>query len=147
MKGEQIMPPGLWIKPLPFADDIREPPDTNPVVAPDPVIDAMRVIVQQLQLPKAVYNPDKYPNPSLQWFYKILQALALDEDLPEKAEDKTLPRWKQIHKRAGQYVTEFGEKLDEHFRSWQRQSGRDVHHTTNGAAKRSKPPSTAGGGV
>ena len=35
-EGEQIMPPGLWIKPLPFADDIREPPDTNPVVAPRP---------------------------------------------------------------------------------------------------------------
>ena len=44
-------------------------------------------------------------------------------------------------------MTEFGEKLDEHFRAWQRQSGRDVHHTTNGAAKRSKPPSTVGGGV
>ena len=138
-EGEQVMPPGLWVKPLPFADDIRLPPDTNPVVAPDPVIDAMRVIVQQLQLPKAVYDPAKYPNPSLQWFYKILQALALEEDLPEKAEDKTLPRWRQIHKRAGQYVVEFGEKLDEHFQMWQQSNGRNIHPTANGAAKRSKP--------
>ncbi|KAK3718508.1 ATP-dependent DNA helicase II subunit 1 [Vermiconidia calcicola] len=138
-EGEQVMPPGLWVKPLPFADDIREPPETNPIKAPDEVIDKMRVIVQQLQLPKAVYDPHKYPNPTLQWFYKILQALALEEDLPEKAEDKTVPRHRQIHKRAGQYVVDFGQTLDEHFRKWQKDSGRDVHPTANGGAKRSKP--------
>ena len=35
---------------------------------------------------------------ALQWHYRILQALALDEDLPEKPEDKTMPRYKQIDK-------------------------------------------------
>lgn len=35
---------------------------------------------------------------ALQWHYRILQALALDEDLPEKPEDKTLPKYKQIDK-------------------------------------------------
>lgn len=100
-EGDQTMPPGLWVRPLPSADDTRQPPDTNVVQAPDKLIDAMRVVVQQLQLPKAVYEPSRYPNPSLQWFYRILQALALEEDLPEKAEDRTVPRWRQIHKRAG----------------------------------------------
>jgi ATP-dependent DNA helicase 2 subunit 1 len=138
-EGEQIMPPGLWIKPLPFADDIREPPETNLVRAPDEVTDAMRVIIQQLQLPKAVYDPQKYPNPSLQWFFKILEALALEEDLPEQPEDKTLPRWKQIHKRAGQYVVEFGEKLDQAFQQWQKDNAGHIHPTANGGAKRSKP--------
>jgi len=137
-EGEQTMPPGFWIKPLPFADDIREPPDTNVVKAPDSLTDAMRVIVQQLQLPKAIYDLHKYPNPSLQWFYRILQALALEEDLPEKAEDKTLPRWKQIHKRAGQYVVEWGEILDEQFRMWQQDNDRHVKPTASGAAKRTK---------
>lgn len=147
-EGEQLMPPGLWIKPLPFADDIRSAPDTNLVPAPDTLTDAMRVIVQQLQLPKAVYDPRKYPNPSLQWFFRILQALALEEDLPEKAEDKTLPRWKQIHKRAGGYVVDWGKELDEQFRRWQKDNEGSMKPTTNGAAKRSKaePASSAGGG-
>lgn len=35
---------------------------------------------------------------ALQWHYRILQALALDEDLPEKPDDKTLPKYKQIDK-------------------------------------------------
>ena len=138
-EGDQIMPPGLWIKQLPFADDIREPPETNLVRAPDEVTDAMRVIVQQLQLPKAVYDPSKYPNPSLQWFFKILQALALEEDLPEKSEDKTLPRWRQIHKRAGRYVVEFGDKLDQAYRQWQKDNAGQIHPTSDGGAKRSKP--------
>jgi ATP-dependent DNA helicase 2 subunit 1 len=56
----------------------------------------MRKVVQQLQLPKAIYDPGKYPNPSLQWHYKILQAIALDEELPEIPEDKTVPRYRQI---------------------------------------------------
>jgi ATP-dependent DNA helicase 2 subunit 1 len=137
--GEQIMPPGLWIKQLPFADDIREPPETEIINAPDTLIDAMRIVIQQLQLPKAVYDPQKYPNPSLQWHYRILQALALEEDLPEKAEDKTLPRWRQIHKRAGQYVKDWGEILDEHFRIWQQTNDRHSKSITNGAPKRAAP--------
>ncbi|KAK0355099.1 ATP-dependent DNA helicase II subunit 1 [Friedmanniomyces endolithicus] len=134
--GEQIMPPGLWIKHLPFADDIRAPPETEMVKAPDPLIDAMRTVVQQLQLPKAVYDPGKYPNPGLQWFYRILQALALEEDLPEKAEDKTLPKWKQIHKRAGPYVVEWGKVLEEQYRVWQKENDRQPRIMANGGAKR-----------
>lgn len=142
-EGEQVMPPGLWIKPLPFADDIREPPpDITSIKAPDEIIDRMRVVIQQLQLPKAVYDPHKYPNPSLQWFYRILQALALEEDLPEKPDDKTLPRWRQINKRAGQYVVEFGEELDKAFAKWSREHD-VVNPTATGAAKRPKPSSSS----
>jgi ATP-dependent DNA helicase 2 subunit 1 len=108
----QVTPPGMWLLPLPFADDIRQNPETNLVVAPEPLIDHMRTIVQQLQLPKAQYDPRKYPNPSLQWHYRILQALALDEDLPEQPEDKTIPKYRQIDKRAGDYVVEWGEELE-----------------------------------
>lgn len=35
---------------------------------------------------------------ALQWHYRILQAMALDEDIPEKPDDKTIPKYKQIHK-------------------------------------------------
>ncbi|KAH8702416.1 putative DSB repair complex subunit Ku70 [Talaromyces proteolyticus] len=112
----QVSPPGLWIIPLPFADDIRQNPETNLYVAPEPLIDRMRTVVQQLQLPKAQYDPRKYPNPSLQWHYRILQALALDEDLPEQPVDKTIPRYRQIDKRAGDYVIEWGDELDSQYR-------------------------------
>jgi len=97
--GEQLIPPGLWICQLPYADDIRSNPEMASVIqAPDVLIDKMRVITQQLQLPKAAFDPSRYPNPALQWHYRILQALALDEDLPEKPEDKTVPKYRQIDK-------------------------------------------------
>ncbi|KAF1822098.1 Ku DNA-binding complex, Ku70 subunit [Dissoconium aciculare CBS 342.82] len=146
-EGEQTMPPGLWLKHLPFADDIREAPETSLVRAPDSVVDAMRVIVQQLQLPKGAYDPFKYPNPNLQWFYKILQALALEEDLPEQPDDKTMPKFKQIHKRAGGYVVEWGAILDGEFENWQRDNKRGITTTATGGAKRGSaapagPPGT-----
>ena len=145
-QGEQTFPPGLWICPLPFADDIRANPEINmDLRAPDILKDKMREVVQQLQLPKAVYAPSRYPNPSLQWHYRILQALALDEDVPEKAEDKTIPRCKQIHKRAGPAVVEWGEELQEQFKKWQLAT-HDAHAgvkregsaATDGAAKKAK---------
>ncbi|BDD58646.1 ATP-dependent DNA helicase II subunit 1 [Monascus purpureus] len=113
--GVQKIPQGMWIIPLPFADDVRQNPETTLNVAPEPLIDRMRVVIQQLQLPKAQYDPLKYPNPSLQWHYRILQALALDEDLPEKPEDKTVPKYRQIDKRAGEYVLSWAEELDSQY--------------------------------
>ena len=35
---------------------------------------------------------------ALQWHYRILQAMALGEDIPEQPEDKTVPKYKQIDK-------------------------------------------------
>lgn len=97
LTGGQVIPQGLWLYPLPFADDIRPTPEVpKPIVAPDKLVDEMRKVIQQLQLPKAIYDPGKYPNPSLQWHYKILQAIALEEELPETPEDKTVPKYRQI---------------------------------------------------
>ncbi|KAF3803231.1 ATP-dependent DNA helicase II subunit 1 [Colletotrichum gloeosporioides] len=107
------LPAGLWLTPLPFADDLRDGPEppADLVRSTNELTDQMRVIVQQLQLPKAMYNPKKYPNPSLQWHYKILQVLALEEEYPEKAEDLTEPKYKAISKRAGGYLEEWAETL------------------------------------
>lgn len=97
--GEQLMPPGLWISPLPYADDVRDNPEmTTSIHAPDILVDKMRVIHQQLQLPKAIYDPSRYPNPALQWHYRILQAMALEEDIPQHPDDKTVPKYRQIDK-------------------------------------------------
>ncbi|KAK1506650.1 ATP-dependent DNA helicase II [Colletotrichum tamarilloi] len=113
--GTPYLPAGLWLYPLPFADDLREGPEppSNHVVSSNELIDKMRIIVQQLQLPKAMYNPKKYPNPSLQWHYKILQVLALEEEYPEKAEDLTEPKYKAISKRAGGYLDDWAETLQD----------------------------------
>jgi ATP-dependent DNA helicase 2 subunit 1 len=113
--GVQKIPPGMWIIPLPFADDVRQNPESTVNRAGDALTDAMRDIIRQLQLPKAVYDPSKYPNPcepsslqfvdndtdqfaALQWHYRILQAIALDEDFPELPDDKTVPKYRQVHK-------------------------------------------------
>ena len=62
-EGDQLLPAGLWLIPLPFADDIRQNAETQYIQASDILIDMMRVVVQQLQLPNAEYRPERYPNP------------------------------------------------------------------------------------
>lgn len=116
--GTPYLPAGLWIYPLPFADDLREikPPASAPQSS-DELKTQMRTIVQQLQLPKAMYNPTKYPNPSLQWHYKILKALALEEEVPESADDATEPKYRAISKRAGGYLEDWSGKLEEDTRA------------------------------
>ncbi|EGX94732.1 DSB repair complex subunit Ku70, putative [Cordyceps militaris CM01] len=116
--GTPFLPAGLWLYPLPFADDLRDiKPPGKLAQASDDLKTQMRTIIQQLQLPKAMYNPTKYPNPSLQWHYKILQALALEEEVPETAEDATLPKFKAISKRAGGYLEEWSETLSTEVKS------------------------------
>lgn len=112
--GTPYLPSGLWIYPLPFADDLRgikAPLDA--CQSSDELKTRMRVAIQQLQLPKAIYNPTKYPNPALQWHYRILKALALEEEVPERADDATEPKYNAISKRAGGYLEEWSGKLEE----------------------------------
>lgn len=114
--GTPYLPAGLWLYPLPFADDLRDGPSNDgktPLRASDELVDQMRVIVQQLQLPKGIYNPTRYPNPALQWHYRILQALALEEEVPEKPDDPTEPKYRAIGKRAGGYLQGWDERLTE----------------------------------
>ncbi|KIW02115.1 uncharacterized protein PV09_06606 [Verruconis gallopava] len=134
-EGEQITPQGLWLVHLPFADDIRKTPETQLVGAPDSLIDLMRKVIQQLQLPKGKYDPKRYPNPSLQWFYRILQAIALEEEIPETPEDKTVPRYRQIDKRAGPYVLDWGEELEKQYAAWQRKHGGHTSLATVGSKR------------
>ncbi|OAL48185.1 ATP-dependent DNA helicase II subunit 1 [Pyrenochaeta sp. DS3sAY3a] len=140
--GEQSMPPGLWLVPLPFADDLRQFPDQGeaPLKTTDALTDKMRLIIEQLQLPKGVYDPSKYPNPDLQWFYRILQAMALEEELPEKPDDKTIPRYKQIDKRCGEYIEDYGKEFQEAFAQQQKSS---LAHRSKPATKKRTPAADA----
>ncbi|EWC46835.1 hypothetical protein DRE_03847 [Drechslerella stenobrocha 248] len=105
-------PQGLVLIPLPFADDIRQNPDVPHIVAPNHLIDRMQDVIRQLHMPRG-YIPEKYPNPALQKHYKVLEAIALEEELPEVFEDKTVPKYKNIQKHAGRLIEEWGEGLDQ----------------------------------
>jgi ATP-dependent DNA helicase 2 subunit 1 len=136
--GPTGCPQGLHLIPLPFADDIRRyPPMAHeiPLRAPDSLVDAMRPVIGQLTLPKGIYDPERYPNPALQWHYRILQALALDEDLPEKPDDKTTPKYRQIDKRVGNEVTEWGRELENAYKEYKLQNPT----TLNLPTKRERP--------
>lgn len=95
--GKQTVPPGLFLIQLPFMDDIRQNPELPLLVAPGQLINKMRDVIRQLHKPNG-YNPSKYSNPALQKHYKILQAIALEEELPEHFEDQTVPKYKLIDK-------------------------------------------------
>lgn len=138
-------PQGLHLIPLPFADDIRQNPpmpQEQPLRAPDGLIDAMRPLIGQLTLPKGVYDPARYPNPALQWHYRILQALALDEDLPDKPEDKTIPKYRQIDKRVGREVIEWGQELE---RAYKEHQMSDLY-VPSSTIKRERPAAAATAG-
>lgn len=108
----QVAPPGLFLVALPFADDIRQDPMQHANRAPTELVDKMSDIVQNLRL--ASYEPSKYQNPALQWHWRILQAMALEEDMPEAQADKTLPKYKGIDKRAGQLMQDWTRILTQH---------------------------------
>ncbi|CCG80791.1 putative DSB repair complex subunit Ku70 [Taphrina deformans PYCC 5710] len=103
----QISPPGIFLITLPFMDDIRNNPQIVITRSPDELTDKMSDVVRHLKL--ADYNPSKYQNPALQWHWRTLQALALEEDMPEPSMDGTLPKYKGIEKRAGQLIRAWNE--------------------------------------
>jgi ATP-dependent DNA helicase 2 subunit 1 len=98
--------------PTPSKDKSQVPlPPPTLTGAPPPLTDKMGDVVRSCVLKK--FNPGKYPNPALQKHYRILQAIALDEDVPEPPEDKAVPRYGQLHKRVGPHAVEWGKTLDE----------------------------------
>ena len=126
--GDMVVPDGMWLIPLPYADDIRQNPESMVIPAPDPLIDRMKDIMEQLQLPGAQYVPERYPNPDLQNHYRVLQMLALEEEFDDDAaRDKTLPSYKGIHKRANEFIQEWGQELEQQHRLWEKENR---HETT-----------------
>lgn len=144
LTGAQLVPQGLWLYQLPFADDIRSAPEQPSLIeAPDSLINEMRKVIQQLQLPKATYDPSRYPNPALQWHYRILQAMALDEEVPSVPDDKTKPKYRQIDKRAGEFVSNWASILDKEINKFDhfRRSAGGTNGTKRELDNGSEPPS------
>lgn len=110
-KKSQLSPPGFFVIPLPFADDLRNPPRSRPLPSED-LASLFGDIIGQITLP--AYDPAKRSNPALQWHYKALEAMALGEDVPQLADqpDESMPNFKAIHKRAGKAMLAFVEALE-----------------------------------
>ncbi|KAK6351211.1 ATP-dependent DNA helicase II subunit 1 [Orbilia javanica] len=147
-------PHGMSIIPLPFVDDIRQNPEVPHVVAPNQLIDRMQDVIRQLHMPKG-YIPEKYPNPVLQKHYKVLEAIALEEELPEEFEDKTEPKYKNIEKHAGQYIRDWGDALSQAMAEFKltKPAQVEIHGTKRGrdsgsaaAAKKAKKDVDSGPG-
>ncbi|XP_010632759.1 X-ray repair cross-complementing protein 6 isoform X2 [Fukomys damarensis] len=100
----QVAPPGFQLVFLPYADDKRNVPVTEKVMANPEQIDKMKAIVQKLRFK---YRSDSFENPVLQQHFRNLEALALDLMEPEQAVDLTLPKVEAMNKRLGSLVDEF----------------------------------------
>ena len=86
--GTQLIPPGLHVIYLPFADDIRdlEVPKTKP--ADEEQVRLAKQIVKKLRIR---FDSRSFENPTLQKHYAALQALALEREQVEAVPDYVLP--------------------------------------------------------
>ncbi|GAA5974908.1 hypothetical protein JCM5350_004498 [Sporobolomyces pararoseus] len=111
--GVQVLPPGIHLCQLPFADDIRDlgigrtlscllADENGEMLDKQPAVDMAKKIIKNLT---KAYKPDLFPNPSLNYFYECLAAVALGEDEIPEPEDKTYPAYESINQRIGDYIS------------------------------------------
>lgn len=102
---------GLHLVHLPFADDIRKKPAAaESAEAPSELVDATKAIFSKLCMPGG-FDPQRYPNPRLQWHHRILQAMALQEEVPQTPDDNTMPKFKSINTRVGDSIASWNSEL------------------------------------
>ncbi|CAN6604973.1 hypothetical protein TRVA0_002S04940 [Trichomonascus vanleenenianus] len=113
--GFQVLPPGLFMIPLVNKDELRSLPTGSMNRLSDDLYQVRDELAAQLEyvtlgltMPNN-YEPKRYPNPDLRRFNDYLQAFALGETYPPAVEDKTLPKYKSIDKRAGKTFQSFNE--------------------------------------
>ncbi|KAH9917274.1 ku70-like protein [Fomitopsis serialis] len=107
-------PAGFHLIPLPFADDIRAAPVEESVRASDELKDEARKFIDKLTVKNknGGYNPDAHPNPALGYHNAQLEASAFREEFdPAAFEDMTIPKYDQMHKRAGTLMKAWKEAL------------------------------------
>ncbi|UZJ54617.1 hypothetical protein CBS101457_003937 [Exobasidium rhododendri] len=106
----QIEPPGMYVIPLPYADDIREAPEKHrdQLQANEEQIEQAGKVVRAFSR-NAAFNPDFFPNAGLNHHYQVLLAVAFNDDVPTQVQDKTLPNYAQIMKRTGHLISEWND--------------------------------------
>ncbi|KAG5361023.1 ATP-dependent DNA helicase II subunit 1 [Yarrowia sp. B02] len=106
---------GLHMVFLPFADDIRQEPKAEHASAPAELVDATKKIFGRLLMPSG-FESQRYPNPRLQWHYRVVRAMALQEEVPKAPEDKTTPKFRSIDTRVGDSISEWNKVLQSNFK-------------------------------
>ncbi|KAF8599114.1 Ku DNA-binding complex, Ku70 subunit [Ceratobasidium sp. AG-I] len=108
----QVDPAGFHLIPLPFADDIRQPTVDKSAHCSPELRKAAVNIIERLKYSSG-YDPEAIPNPSLALHYGFLQAEAFAEEYnPEESfNDRSAPRFRAIHKKAGAYMDAWKEAL------------------------------------
>lgn len=121
----QMEPPGMYIIPLPYADDIREAPERHKdqlqgegwgiyihiyivrEVSFDAISTVSKANEDQIECAgkivkaftkNSAFNPDFFPNAGLNHHYQVLLAVAFNDEMPTDVEDKTVPNYPLIKK-------------------------------------------------
>ncbi|PVG04448.1 Ku DNA-binding complex, Ku70 subunit [Serendipita vermifera] len=111
--GIQERPPGFELIALPYADDIRAAPVEESMRASDELVQSAAAWIRKLKLSKG-YQPDAYPNPTLNLFYSQLEAMALREEfVPGEFNDKTAPQTDLMLQRTGPLIETWKQALSE----------------------------------
>lgn len=100
----QMTPPGFHVIYLPFADDFRKVKLEDTARANTDQIDKAKEIIKKLQF---TFSSESFENPTLQKYWRNIEALALDRDAPEEMTDYTMPDESRIVKRAGKSIDDF----------------------------------------
>ncbi|CAH8545058.1 unnamed protein product [Schistosoma mattheei] len=102
----QTIPPGFHIIFLPYADDFRDIEIPTNEIANESQVDIAKAMIRKLMVP---FTPGQIENPTLQRFYSLLEALALNRETQSEVVDHTLPKFGAIKRRASEEITAFKE--------------------------------------
>ncbi|KAG0181422.1 X-ray repair cross-complementing protein 6 [Apophysomyces sp. BC1034] len=108
--GVQIVPPGLNVIILPYADDIRDIPAESTPQASEEIIELTKKCINKSTV-HGHYNDMAIENPSLRRHYESLHAIVLEKDIGEPV-DQTIPDYEEIHERIGGNIRKLKEALD-----------------------------------
>ena len=97
--GRDDIKEGLYLVPLPFADEIRKTVNANPGSEPPSAsqVAAARDVVRSLKIKS--FNPENFDSPKMQHYYSVLEALALSLEAPAKVEDLVVPNKDRFEKK------------------------------------------------
>ncbi|WFC95567.1 ATP-dependent DNA helicase II subunit 1 [Malassezia brasiliensis] len=109
-EGSQLVPPGMNMIVLPYADDIRDAPQVKTESANAEEVGAAGRIIDSF-LRKAPLNPDAFTNPALHHHYGVLMALAFGSPVPSY-QDTILPDYTLIDERAGTQIRTWNEAIE-----------------------------------
>jgi ATP-dependent DNA helicase 2 subunit 1 len=105
----QKMSAGFHVVYLPYADDIRELHFEKMDAATEEQTEKATAVIETFL---SEYDPILIENPSLQKYYRNLEALALDKDCPDDFFDATLPDLEKMELLGGESIQEWSKTIN-----------------------------------